>query len=165
MRYRRSFIQIYDGNWSVFWFSKYLGNIPIFFWTKFSPPRLKTFRFFFIFCFSFFIRLTDSQPALSNKYGRYGYIDIGFLYVVKCNDIDSNILVATTPNIDSAKLFTLSFIRLRFTFSLSSYINLVVTSNERYFLFCLIVVRKSTTGQRFLHLDLVSYQDCLRNPI
>ena len=66
------------------------------------------------------------------------------------------------PNIDYAELFTLLFILLGFTFYLSSYPDFAVIHSQGL-LFYLNVIRISTIGQCFLHLDLVSYQDRLRN--
>ena len=107
----------------------------------------------------------DRQPAQKNKYGRYSYnIDIVFLwYIIKCSiEIDINILDVTIPNIDSAELFTLSFIRLHYLLSIFTS-RLCCYSSEGLFLFYLLRVI-STTGKRFFHLYLVSYQDRLRNP-
>ena len=74
-----------------------------------------------------------------------------------------NILVVTALHIDFAKLFTLWFVCLHFTISLSSHPDFAFISNERLFLFYLLRVI-STTGQLFFsHYDLVSYQDRLRN--
>ena len=75
-------------------------------------------------------------------------------------EIDINILVVTIPNIDSAKLFTLSFIHLRYLLSIFTS-TLAVISNEGFSLFFLLRVI-FTTGQHFFHLHLV-YQDFVKS--
>ena len=83
---------------------------------------------------------------------------IFLFYIIKCGiEIDINILVVTIPSIDSAELFTLSFIRQRYLLSIFTS-NFAVIFNEGLFLFYVLRVI-STTGQRFFHLHLVSYQD------
>ena len=115
-------IPIFYGNWVRFRFSEYLGNIPIFFRTKFSPPRLKTLFIFFLFLF--LIRPTRSTENVHKRIDTENIIIIYrycffLLYIIKCEiEIDINISVVTTPNIDSAELFTLSFIHLCYHLSI-----------------------------------------------
>ena len=142
-----------------FRFSEYLGNIPIFFQTKFSTPQLKTFS---VFLKSRPTRSTDSLHKRINTDDivilyRYCFL----LYIIEYGiEIDINILVVTISNIDSAELFTLFICA---AFSLSSHPHFTVISNAGLILFYLLRVI-STSGQRFFHLNLVSYQDRLRNP-
>ena len=81
-------------------------------------------------------------------------------------EIGINIIVLTTLNIE-VEMFTLLFIRLHFTVSLSSHPSSPLLPMEDYLISSIKTLSKNNLIAQFssfIHLDLVSYQDQLRNP-